>query len=213
MYVYADFVYFLYIYVYVIFPRELLRSASLGKTLSPNTYECCDEICFGLARTDTSFGSVFGYDQKHRQDRLNSDLRHKVLKADNCPPGVHATDMLESAIDFMLQEAKKEPPELQSGEMSLRFLRLFALLLTAHHVLQHVSVYSSLRRMQAELLTNVFVLVSTTTSANKLNAMASPWSRTFCDTERALCMPDEIQTLGNVEVAGPTILPLAVNDC
>ena len=136
-----------------------------------------------------------------------------MLHANNCPPGVRATEILESAVEFMLHEEKKYHPELQKGDLPHRFLRVFALLLTAHHVLQHVSVYSSLRNAHAVTLSNPFVLVSTTTSANKLNAMASPWSRTFCGTERALCMPDEIQTLGNVEVAGPTILPLAVNDC
>ena len=132
-------------------------------------------------------------------------MRSKVLHAS--PPGVRATDILESAIEFLLQEEKKSHPELLHGELPARFLRVFALLLTAHHVLQHVSVYSSLRNAHAELLSNPFVLVSTTTTANKLNASASPWSKTFCSTGRAMIMPDEIQTLGNLEVAGRTKLP------
>ena len=166
---------------------------------------------FCTARDHTSFRCVLGYHQKYGHDRLDADVRRKVLHADNAPPSVYAVDVLEAAIKIMAAEEekdKKDKPTVQLTENEcLGFLRVLSCFLTVHHVIQHVTVYSELRKAQADLLLNPAVLVSTTTAALKLNAGASPWSKNLCSVGRCMILPDEIQTLGDLEVAGVADLP------
>ena len=133
-------------------------------------------------------------------DRLESDIKAKVRHTEL--PIARNVHRLEDALTLLQDQAAARRLGLGVHTNLLVYLEVLCCFLTAHHVQLQYGFYSERRAQQNLILQNVGVIASSTTTANKLNGGASPWSMSFLPEAKLLGVTDEVQGLGRCEVSG-----------
>ena len=149
-----------------------------------------------------------GYDHVERKDRLDSYLRERLDKR-NIPMEIRAR-RVQKAVDF-LQQYAEVMLKWECKETWTTCYRIFKMVLSIHHTLLHNGYYVERRKAQVDELRRLTVIACTTATANRLNGGSNPWSESWGQLEKTLCVADELQTLGRVEVAGLSYKSISCN--